>query len=39
MNTLSDTQRNIVKDLADLGLVKLQQVNATSSLYNCDTII
>lgn len=25
MNTLSDIQRNIVKDLADLGLVKLQQ--------------
>jgi len=25
MNTLTDTQRNVIKDLADLGLVKLQQ--------------
>ncbi|GFS46363.1 transcription factor-like protein [Actinidia rufa] len=25
MNTLSDTQRNVIKDLADLGLAKLQQ--------------
>ncbi|KAK6150421.1 hypothetical protein DH2020_015353 [Rehmannia glutinosa] len=25
LNTLSDIQRNIIKDLADLGLVKLQQ--------------
>lgn len=26
LNTLTDVQRNIVKDLADLGLVKLQKV-------------
>ncbi|CAL5346033.1 unnamed protein product [Camellia sinensis] len=25
MNTLTDSQRNVIKDLADLGLVKLQQ--------------
>ncbi|CAK9152518.1 unnamed protein product [Ilex paraguariensis] len=32
MNTLTDIQRNTIKDLVDLGLVKLQQVHSIVSL-------
>lgn len=33
MNTLDEIQRITVKDLADLGLIKLQQVNATTFFF------
>lgn len=33
MNTLTDDQRAMIKDLSDLGLVKLQQVLLVNAIF------